>query len=98
MKMPGDCIRDLDIDMLRRNLEVNVVGTALVCKYFIEQLYRSVCPCIMDITSEAAHLSPKGYNYPAYSMSKYAANMRSCRLSIWERRHRRPTAFWHSST
>ena len=63
MKMPGDCIRDLDIDMLRRNLEVNVVGTALVCKYFIEQLYRSVCPCIMNITSEAAHLSPKGYNY-----------------------------------
>ena len=58
MKMPGDCIRDLDIDMLRRNLEVNVVGTALVCKYFIEQLYRSVCPCIMNITSEAAHLSP----------------------------------------
>ena len=75
MKMPGDCIRDLDIDMLRRNLEVNVVGTALVCKYFIEQLYRSVCPCIMNITSEAAHLSPKGYNYPAYSVSKYAANM-----------------------
>lgn len=37
-------------------------------------------------------------DYPAYSMSKYAANMRSCRLSIWERRHRRPTAFWHSST
>ena len=80
MKMPGDCIRDLDIDMLRRNLEVNVVGTALVCKYFIEQLYRSVCPCIMNITSEAAHLSPKGYNYPAYSVSKYAANMYTQKL------------------
>ena len=80
MKMPGDCIRDLDIDMLRRNLEVNVVGTALVCKYFIEQLYRSVCPCIMNITSEAAHLSPKGYNYPAYSVSKYAANIIHMRI------------------
>lgn len=89
MKMPGDCIRDLDIDMLRRNLEVNVVGTALVCKYFIEQLYRSVCPCIMDITSEAAHLSPKGYNYPAYSMSKYAANMYTQKLRNFLEEERR---------
>ena len=88
-KMPGDCIRDLDIDMLRRNLEVNVVGTALVCKYFIEQLYRSVCPCIMNITSEAAHLSPKGYNYPAYSVSKYAANMYTQKLRNFLEEERR---------
>lgn len=75
MQMPGDCIRDLNIDMLRKTLEVNMVGTAVVCKYFIELLYRSVCPCIVNITSEAGHLSPKGYNYLAYSVSKHAANM-----------------------
>ena len=67
MKMPGDCIRDLDIDMLRRNLEVNVVGTALVCKYFIEQLYRSVCPCIMNITSEVKELFGRREKRIAYA-------------------------------
>ncbi len=75
MQTPGDCIRDLDMDMLRKTLEVNMVGTAVVCKYFIELLYRSACPCIMNITSEAGHLSPNGYNYLAYSVSKHAANM-----------------------
>ncbi len=75
MQMPGDCIRDLNIDMMRKTLEVNMVGIAVVCKYFIELLYRSVCPCIVNITSEAGHLSPKGYNYLAYSVSKHAANM-----------------------
>lgn len=75
MQTSGDCIGDLDIHMLRKTLEVNIVGTAVVCKYFIELLYRSVCPCIVNITSEAGHLSPRGYNYLAYSVSKHAANM-----------------------
>ena len=29
----------------------------------------------MNITSEAGHLSPEGYNYLAYSVSKHGANM-----------------------
>lgn len=75
MVMPGDCIEDLDIDMLKRTLDVNLVGMAIVCKYFINLLYQSETPWIINITSEAGHLNPQGYNYLAYSVSKHGANM-----------------------
>ena len=75
MVMPGDCIADLDIAMLRSTLEVNLVGVAIVCKYFINLLYQSESPWLINITSEAGHLSPEGYNYLAYSVSKHGANM-----------------------
>ncbi len=52
-----------------------MTGTAIVLKYFIRLLYASEDACIMNITSEAGHLSPQGYNYLAYSVSKHAANM-----------------------
>lgn len=75
MVMPGDCIGDLDIEMLRKTLDVNITGTAIVLKYFIRLLYGSASACIMNITSEAGHLTPEGYNYLAYSVSKHGANM-----------------------
>ncbi len=75
MVMPGDAIADLDVDRFRETLDVNITGTAIVLKYFIRLLYASTDPCIMNITSEAGHLSPEGYNYLAYSVSKHGANM-----------------------
>lgn len=75
MVMPGDAISDLDVEKFRKTLDVNVTGTAIVLKYFIHLLYESVDACIMNITSEAGHLTPSGYNYLAYSVSKHAANM-----------------------
>ncbi len=75
MVMPGDAIADLDVEKFRKTLDVNVTGTAIVLKYFIRLLYASKDACIMNITSEAGHLSPQGYNYLAYSVSKHAANM-----------------------
>lgn len=75
MVMPGDAIGDLDVEKFRKTLDVNVTGTAIVLKYFIDLLYASKDACIMNITSEAGHLSPQGYNYLAYSVSKHAANM-----------------------
>lgn len=75
MVMPGDTVADLNVDMFRKTLDVNVTGTAIVLKYFIGLLYASEDACIMNITSEAGHLTPQGYNYLAYSVSKHAANM-----------------------
>lgn len=75
MVMPGDAIADLDVDKFRETLNVNITGTAIVLKYFIRLLYASEDPCIMNITSEAGHLNPEGYNYLAYSVSKHGANM-----------------------
>ena len=75
MVMPGDAIGDLDVEKFRKTLDVNVTGTAIVLKCFIDLLYASKDACIMNITSEAGHLSPQGYNYLAYSVSKHAANM-----------------------
>lgn len=70
-----DPVQTLDIAMLRKTLEVNAVGPAIVLKYFIPLLYLSDAPSIVSITSEGAALSPKGCRYPAYCVSKSALNM-----------------------
>ena len=75
MNMPGDAVRDLDLEKFRETLEVNVTGQAMVLKSFIDLIYGSKDACIMNISSEAGHLSPQGYNYLAYSVSKHALNM-----------------------
>lgn len=70
-----DPIVHLDLAKYRLTLEVNTVGPAIVLKYFAPLLYRSEEPCILNITSEAGHLVPGGYEYMTYSVSKHAANM-----------------------
>lgn len=70
-----DEIVDLDVAKFRKTLDVNVTGMAIVLKYFMPYLYKSSCPVIINITSEAAYLGSGGYNYLSYSVSKYAANM-----------------------
>lgn len=70
-----DIIKDFDIEMLKRTLEVNTIGPVRVLKYFIDMLYNETETCIFNISSEAAHLEPVDYHYPAYGMSKHAANM-----------------------
>ncbi len=70
-----DQIRELDINMLRKTIEVNTIGPAIVLKAFIPFIYKSQDPCIINITSEAGHLETAGYTYLAYGVSKHAANM-----------------------
>lgn len=70
-----DQIRDLDIGMLRKTIDVNTVGPAIVLKSFIPFIYKGQNPCIINITSEAGHLEPAGHTYLAYAVSKHAANM-----------------------
>ena len=71
----SDPIVNLDIPMLRRTLEVNTVGPAIVLKYFMPLVYTSDAPCILNITSEAGHLKTGLYTYLAYGVSKHGANM-----------------------
>lgn len=75
MKMPGDLIGDLDVNRFRHTMDVNVTGTAIVVKSCIGLLYASSKSCIINITSEAGCLNAAGYEYLAYSVSKYAVNM-----------------------
>lgn len=70
-----DQIRDLDIKMLRKTIDVNTVGPAIVLKAFIPFIYKGQDPCIINITSEAGHLETAGHTYLAYGVSKHAANM-----------------------
>lgn len=66
---------ELDIAMLRKTIEVNTVGPAIVLKHFAPQVYVSKEPCIINITSEAGHLEAGGHCYLAYGISKHGANM-----------------------
>ncbi len=70
-----DPIKELDIAMLRKTLEVNTVGPAIVLKKFIPFIYKAEAPCVINITSEAGHLSSEGHVYMAYSISKHGVNM-----------------------
>lgn len=70
-----DPIINLDIAMLRKTIDVNTVGPAIVLKYFMPLIYRSDDPCIINITSEAGHLKTGLYTYLAYGVSKHGANM-----------------------
>lgn len=72
-----DAIVDLDISMFKKTIEINTVGVAIVCKYFMPLVYASKEPCIINISSEAGHLTVGGYQYLAYSVSKHAVNMYS---------------------
>lgn len=68
-------IEELDIEMLRKTIDVNAVGPAIVLKHFFKYIGGSESPCIINVTSEGAMLSPKGHHYPAYCISKSALNM-----------------------
>lgn len=70
-----DPIVNLDVARYRKTLDVNSVGPAIVLKHFAGLVYQSADPCIINVTSEAGHLCPGGYEYMMYSISKHAANM-----------------------
>lgn len=75
--MPTDrtqFIYDLDIDDLRKTIEVNTVGTVIVMKYFLPVMRDDGTGTMIFVTSEAGSVSSSGSNFPAYSMSKAAAN------------------------
>lgn len=84
-----DIIQDFDLEMLNKTLEVNTVGPVRVLKYFISLLYDAPNSCILNITSEAGHLEPSDYHYPAYGMSKHAANMYTQKICNYIRQKKR---------
>ena len=72
----GDPIVNLDLNMLRRTVEVNTYGPAIVLKYFMPLIYAAKgTPCVINVTSEAGHLKTGFYGYLSYGVSKHAANM-----------------------
>jgi NAD(P)-dependent dehydrogenase (short-subunit alcohol dehydrogenase family) len=75
--LPGDrrlTIEAMDIGELRRSLEVNAVGTVIVAKHFLPLMRDDGLGMMIFITSEAGSLSSSGVLFPAYSISKTAAN------------------------
>lgn len=44
-------------------------------KNFIPYIYKAQEPCIINMSSEAGHLAPRGYTYLTYFVSKHTINM-----------------------
>lgn len=75
--MPGDrtaTLRETDIGELRRSLEINTVGNVIVIKHFLPLMRAGGQGMLIFITSEAGSITGSGANFPAYSISKTAAN------------------------
>ncbi|HEY5584366.1 MAG TPA: SDR family NAD(P)-dependent oxidoreductase [Ruminiclostridium sp.] len=73
----GDRVNDLlsiDIDELRQSIEVNVIGPAMVIKYFYPLLKKNINSIFLTVTSEGGSIKNVGSGYPAYSISKSAEN------------------------
>jgi len=71
-----DPIVNLDLNMLRKTVEVNTFGPAIVLKYFMPLVYAAKgSPCVINVTSEAGHLRTGFYGCLAYGVSKHGANM-----------------------
>lgn len=59
---------------LRISLEVNLLGPAMVIRYFYPLVERSLESTFITITSEGGSILNSGSNFPAYSISKTATN------------------------
>ena len=73
----GDRVNDLlrmDIEDLRTSMDVNLLGPAIIIKYFTPVVKRSSDSVFITITSEGGSIKNSGSNFPAYSISKTAAN------------------------
>ncbi len=65
---------DMNIAELRLSFDVNVVGPSMIIKYFTPIVKKSRDSVFVTITSEGGSISNSGSNFPAYSISKTAAN------------------------
>lgn len=75
-----DTIESLDLDLVRRSMEVNLLGPMRVVQQFLPFIRKGNSPCIVNISSEAGTIvNAFSTNYP-YAMSKTALNMFSERL------------------
>lgn len=75
--LPSDreaLIYNTDIDVLRKSLDINAVGTVIVMKAFLPIMRDDGNGMMIFITSEAGSISNSGSNFPSYSISKAAAN------------------------
>ncbi len=67
-------IDKISIPELRQTIAVNAIGTVMVLKYFLPLMRADGAGMMLFITSEAGSLSNSGSGFPAYSISKTAAN------------------------
>ncbi|WPX08467.1 SDR family NAD(P)-dependent oxidoreductase [Anaerocellum danielii] len=67
-------ILNTDIDILRKTLEVNTIGTVIVMKHIYDIVRKDGKGIMIFITSDAASITNTGSSFPAYSISKAAAN------------------------
>lgn len=63
-----------DIAELRRSLDVNAVGAVIVLQHFYPIFRKDGRGVLLTVTSEAGSMTVNGRIYPAYSISKAAAN------------------------
>lgn len=65
----------LDIDMLKKTMDVNFIGPVVMCKKLLPLLLKAGHARVINISSSAGGLSAdRKVYYPAYSMSKTALN------------------------
>ncbi|MEZ0537571.1 SDR family NAD(P)-dependent oxidoreductase [Caldicellulosiruptoraceae bacterium PP1] len=69
-----DTILNGDIDVLRKSIEINTIGTVIVMKHFYKYIKKDGTGIMIFVTSEAGSVTNSGSNFPAYSISKAAAN------------------------
>lgn len=72
----------LDIEIVRRTLDTNTLGTLRVTQAFVPLLVKSRSGRIINVSSGAGQLSDMGTWSPAYSISKTALNAVTCQLAV----------------
>lgn len=72
---PETRIKNLELEKLKKSLDVNLIGPLWICRLFLPLLEKSENGRILNISSGLAQLSGERPNYyPAYSISKTALN------------------------
>ena len=67
-------IYEINIEEFRKTLEINTIGIVNVIKHFLPLIRTDGKGVLFFITSEAGSVLHNGINFPAYSISKAAAN------------------------
>ncbi len=74
-------ILDMDLEIIRKTLDINLYGPLRVCQAFSHMLKKSGDGRIINLSSSMGQLSSMGSDSPAYRLSKTALNALSGILS-----------------
>jgi NAD(P)-dependent dehydrogenase (short-subunit alcohol dehydrogenase family) len=85
----GESVLDMDLELIERAFQTNVIGAARVIQSFGSLLLKSARPRILNVSSNLGSISDKrDHQYYAYSISKAALNMftRACAAELGSKR------------